>query len=346
MSRATDSLWRRARRRFRQHRRAWLSGQLLLVLFVLSLAAPLWSNDKPLWVSYQGQHYFPLLQTYHETTFGGDFDTPADYLDPYLHQRLSNDGNRMLMPPNPYGPNTLNDFDVTPFPAPPDSHHLLGTDDRGRDVLARLVYGFRDSLLFALALTAIATLIGVLVGAVQGYFGGKTDLLLQRVLEIWGGLPELYLLIILSSFFNPSLLLLLLLLSLFSWMGLSDYVRAEFLKNRQMDYVLAAKSMGVSDRAIMWRHILPNSLTPVLAFLPFRISGAVLALTSLDFLGLGVPASQASLGELLAQGKDNLDAWWIGLSAFATLTLMLLLLIFIGEGLRQALDTRRGEGHG
>ena len=346
MSRATDSLWQRARARFRQHKRALWSARVLLLLFAMSLLAPLWSNDKPLWLQYQGQSYFPLFNTYYETDFGGDFATPADYLDPYLRQLLSENGNRIVMPPNPYGPNTLNDFDTAPFPAAPNAQHWLGTDDRGRDILARLVYGFRDSLLFALALTAVATAIGIVVGAVQGYFGGRVDLVTQRFLEIWGGLPELYLLIILSSFFNPSLLLLLLLLSLFGWMGLSDYVRAEFLKNRQMDYVLAAKSMGVPNRAIMWRHILPNSLTPVLAFLPFRISGAVLALTSLDFLGLGVPASQASLGELLAQGKDNLDAWWIGLSAFAVLTTMLLLLIFIGEGLRQALDARQEADHG
>ena len=346
MSRATDSLWQRARARFRQHKRALWSARVLLLLFAMSLLAPLWSNDKPLWLQYQGQSYFPLFNTYYETDFGGDFATPADYLDPYLRQLLSENGNRIVMPPNPYGPNTLNDFDTAPFPAAPNAQHWLGTDDRGRDILARLVYGFRDSLLFALALTAVATAIGIVVGAVQGYFGGRVDLVTQRFLEIWGGLPELYLLIILSSFFNPSLLLLLLLLSLFGWMGLSDYVRAEFLKNRQMDYVLAAKSMGVPNRAIMWRHILPNSLTPVLAFLPFRISGAVLALTSLDFLGLGVPASQASLGELLAQGKDNLDAWWIGLSAFAVLTTMLLLLIFIGEGLRQALDARQEAKNG
>ena len=346
MSRATDSLWQRARARFRQHKRALWSARVLLLLFALSLLAPLWSNDKPLWLQYQGQSYFPLFNTYYETDFGGDFATPADYLDPYLRQLLSENGNRIVMPPNPYGPNTLNDFDTAPFPAAPNAQHWLGTDDRGRDILARLVYGFRDSLLFALALTAVTTAIGIVVGAVQGYFGGRVDLVTQRFLEIWGGLPELYLLIILSSFFNPSLLLLLLLLSLFGWMGLSDYVRAEFLKNRQMDYVLAAKSMGVPNRAIMWRHILPNSLTPVLAFLPFRISGAVLALTSLDFLGLGVPASQASLGELLAQGKDNLDAWWIGLSAFVVLTTMLLLLIFIGEGLRQALDARQEAKNG
>ncbi len=325
---------------FKAHKRGYRAFVLLLLLFAVSLAAPLWSNDKPLWIQYEGRHYFPLLQTYYDRDFGGDFDTPADYLDPLIRGNITQNGNRALFPPNPYAAATLNDFDRQPDPAPPSTNHLLGTDDRGRDVLARLVYGFRDSLLFALVLTAVTTVIGVAAGAVQGYFGGKTDLLMQRFLEIWGGLPELYLLIILSSFFNPGLLVLLAILSLFGWMGLSDYVRAEFLKNRQADYVLAAKSMGVSDGKIMWRHILPNSLTPVFAFLPFRISGAVLALTSLDFLGLGVPASQASLGELLAQGKDNLDAWWIGLSAFGALTVMLLLLVLVGEGLRQAFDVR------
>ncbi|MDO4641028.1 MAG: ABC transporter permease [Neisseria sp.] len=335
-----NTLAARAWRSFKQHKRGSASLKILALLFALALMAPLWSNDKPLWVQYQGQHYFPLFKTYYDKTFGGDFDTPADYLDPLIRKNITGDGNRAVYPLNPYAANTLNDFDTQPDPAPPSANHLLGTDDKGRDILARLVYGFRDSLLFALALTAVTTFIGMLAGAIQGYFGGKTDMLMQRFLEIWGGLPELYLLIILSSFFNPSLLILLLLLSLFGWMGLSDYVRAEFLKNRQADYVLAAQSMGVSNRAIMWRHILPNSLTPVLAFLPFRISGGVLALTSLDFLGLGVPASQASLGELLAQGKDNLDAWWIGLSAFGTLTVMLLLLVMIGEGLRQAFDVR------
>jgi hypothetical protein len=335
---------RGAWRAFKRHRRGYFSLLLLAFLFSASLLAPLWSNDKPLWLSYRGESYFPLLHTYHDRDFGGDFDTPADYLDPLIRRNLSSDGNRAVYPPNPYAADTLNDFDTVPDPAAPSERHLLGTDDRGRDVLARLVYGFRDSLLFALVLTAVTTVIGVAVGAVQGYFGGKTDLVMQRFIEIWGGMPELYLLIILSSFFNPGLLVLLALLSLFGWMGLSDYVRAEFLKNRQADYVLAARAMGVGGGAIMWRHILPNSLTPVLAFLPFRISGAVLALTSLDFLGLGVPASQASLGELLAQGKDNLNAWWIGLSAFGTLTVMLLLLVMIGEGLRHAFDVRARRG--
>lgn len=330
----------RAWRRFAGNRRGWWSLWIFLALFGLSLFAELLSNDKPIVAHYQGEYYFPLWHTYPETTFGGDFRSPTDYLDPFIRQQLSRDGNWALYPPNPYRFDTLNYFAQAANPAPPSADNLLGTDDRGRDVLARLVYGFRDSLLFALALTAVTTAIGVLAGAVQGYFGGKVDLVMQRFLEIWGGLPELYLLIILSSFFNPGLLVLLVILALFGWMGLSDYVRAEFLKNRQADYVLAAKSMGVGNRTIMWRHILPNSLTPVLAFLPFRISGAVLALTSLDFLGLGVPAAQASLGELLAQGKDNLDAWWIGLSAVCALTIMLLLLVMIGEGLRQAFDVR------
>lgn len=326
---------------FRQHRSALWALRIFLLLFVLSLAAPLWSNDKPLWVRYQGQNYFPLFADYHETVFGGDFDTPADYLDPYIRRNITTGGNRALYLPNPYTAATLNAFDSEPNPAPPSARHLLGTDDRGRDMLARLVYGLRNSVLFALALTAVSTAIGVFIGALQGFFGGRTDLLIQRFSEIWSSMPELYLLIILSSFFAPGLLLLLVLLALFSWMGLADYVRAEFLKNRENDYVLAARSMGVGNARIMWRHILPNSLTPVLTFLPFRISGAVLALTSLDFLGLGVPGAQAGLGELLAQGKDNLDAWWIVFPTFAVLTAMLFLLVLIGDGLRHTLDVYR-----
>lgn len=332
----------RAWRRFKNNRRAYLSLWIFVVLFVLSLFAEVLSNDKPLLVRYEGRWYFPLAATYNETTFGGDFDTPADYLDPYIKDHLKKPGNFVLYAPNPYSHTTINQFSHLPNPAPPNRDNLIGTDDRGRDILARLVYGFRVSVLFALALTVVGTAIGILLGAIQGYFGGWVDLLLQRASEIWGSLPELYLLIILSSFFTPSLLLLLGLLALFGWMGLADYVRAEFLKNRQMEYVLAARALGLSNRHIMWRHLLPNSLTPVIAFLPFRISGAILALTSLDFLGLGVPAGTASLGELLAQGKDNLDAWWIALSTFLVLTLTLLLLIFIGEGLRSAFDTRKG----
>lgn len=337
------SKWLQSRswRQFKAHKRGYRSLQLFLLLFVLSLLAPLWSNDQPLWLHYQGKHYQPMLSTYMETEFGGDFDTPTDYLDPFIQQQLNKNGNWAVFPLNPYNANTLNDFDFEPFPAPPSSKHWLGTDDRGRDMLARLVYGFRDSVIFGLLLTAITTVIGLILGAVQGYFGGKVDLILQRFMEVWGGLPELYLLIILSSFFEPSLLILLGLLSLFSWMDTNTYVRAEFLKNRQQDYVQVARAMGASHSHVMLRHILPNSLTPVIALLPFKISGAILALTSLDFLGLGVSSNKPSLGELLSQAKDNLDAWWIGVPTFLTLVGLLILLIFIGEGLRSALDVRK-----
>ncbi|MEF3192666.1 MAG: ABC transporter permease subunit, partial [Halothiobacillaceae bacterium] len=217
----------------------------------------------------------------------------------------------------------------------------LGTDDRGRDVLARLIYGFRLSVLFGLALTAVGLVLGLLTGALQGYLGGRFDLAFQRFIEVWGSMPELYLLIIFSSIFTPSIWLLLILLSLFGWMGLSDYVRAEFLRGRNLEYVTAARALGVSDGAIMWRHLLPNAMTPVLTFLPFRLSGAILALTSLDFLGLGVPPTTPSLGEILSQGKENIEAWWLSLSAFGVLVGLLVLLIFIGEGLRAAFDTRK-----
>ena len=242
---------------------------------------------------------------------------------------------------NRYSFNTINYFSPYPNPAPPSSVNLLGTDDRGRDVLARLIYGFRISVLFGISLTVIGVVVGVFMGAIQGYFAGKTDLFIQRFIEVWGAIPELYLLIILASIFEPGLLILLFILSLFGWMGLSDYVRAEFLRNRNLEYVTAAKALGLGSRKIITRHVLPNSLTPVIAFLPFRMSGAILALTSLDFLGLGVPSSTPSLGELLAQGKANLDAWWISLSTFAVLVSTLVLLVFIGEGLRDSLDTRK-----
>jgi microcin C transport system permease protein len=228
-----------------------------------------------------------------------------------------------------------------PTPSPPTSDNILGTDDRGRDVFARLLYGFRLSVLFGFALTAVGTIIGIVSGGVQGFFGGKTDLAIQRFIELWSSMPELYLLIIFASIFQPSILLLLLLLSLFSWMGLSDYVRAEFLKGRNMDYVKAARALGVSNVVIMYRHLLPNGMTPVITFLPFRMSASILALTSLDFLGLGVPPSTPSLGELLAQGKANIDAWWLSLSTFSVLVGTLVLLIFIGEGLREAFDPRK-----
>ena len=327
--------------RFRNDRRGYFSLILFSVLFILSLFSELISNDRPLIARYDGQILFPIAKDYSEKAFGGDFDSPADYLDPFIRQQLARDGNWALYPLNHYRHDTLNYFAKSPNPAPPSTDNWLGTDDRGRDVFARLLYGFRVSILFGLALTITGTILGVITGAVQGYFAGRTDLFFQRFMEIWGSMPELYLLIIFASIFEPSILLLLLLLSLFGWMGLSDYVRADFLRNRNLDYVQAARALGLSNGQIIWRHVLPNSLTPVVTFLPFRMSGAILALTSLDFLGLGVPPSMPSLGELLAQGKNNLDAWWIALSTFMVLTITLLLLTNIGDALRNSLDVRR-----
>lgn len=334
---------RRAWLRFRRNRMGFVSLIVFCAMVLLSLGAELVSNDRPLVVVYQGQTYWPWVKDYPETTFGGDFATPTDYLDPFIQQKLSEPGNWALYAPNRYGSKTLNYFAPLPNPAPPGKDNWLGTDDRGRDLLAQLIYGFRVSVLFALALTATGVALGVITGAVQGYFGGKTDLAFQRFMEIWGSMPELYLLIIFSAVFAPSVALLLILLSLFGWMGLSDYVRAEFLRNRQMDYVRAAKALGVSDGQIILRHVMPNSLTPVVTFLPFRMSGAILALTSLDFLGLGVPPGTPSLGELLSQGKNNIDAWWISLSTFGVLVVTLLLLTLMGDALRDALDPRKAD---
>jgi microcin C transport system permease protein len=339
----SNSPARRAWRRFRRNKLGFYSLVLFCTLVALSLCAELVSNDRPLLVRYEGAYYFPMVKDYSEKTFGGDFDTRTDYLDPYIRERLSRNGNFAVYTLNPYGPNTLNYFAKEPNPSRPTRDNLLGTDDRGRDLLAQLIYGFRVSVLFALALTVTGVLLGMLTGALQGYFGGKTDLLFQRFMEIWGSMPELYLLIIFSAIFAPSVALLLILLSLFGWMGLSDYVRAEFLRNRQMDYVRAARALGVGNLHIIWRHILPNSLTPVVTFLPFRMSGAILALTSLDFLGLGVPPGTPSLGELLSQGKNSIDAWWISLSTFAVLVITLLLLTFMGDALRDAMDPRKAD---
>lgn len=328
-------------KRFKRNRLGFVSLIFFVLLFVMSMAAELVSNDKPLVASYQGKLYFPIVSNPPETEFGGDFQTPTDFLDPFIQQQFSKPGNWAVYPPNPYHHSTLNYFAKEPNPAGPSADNVLGTDDRGRDVFARLLYGFRVSVLFALALTITGTILGVVTGAIQGFFAGKTDLAFQRFIEIWGAMPELYLLIIFSAVFEPSIALLLILLSLFGWMGLSDYVRAEFLRNRQLDYVRAARALGLSNAAIIWRHILPNSMTPVVTFLPFRMSGAILALTSLDFLGLGVPPGTPSLGELLAQGKTNIDAWWISLSTFAVLVITLLLLTFMGDALRDALDPRK-----
>ena len=338
-----NSPTRRAWARFRRNRLGYWSLLAFCAMVLLSLGAELISNDRPLLVRYQGKLYVPVLQDYPETVFGGDFQTTTDYLDPFIRDRLAQPGNWAIYAPNPYGPKTLNYFAKAPNPSAPSPDNWLGTDDRGRDLLAQLIYGFRVSVLFALALTVTGVLLGVLTGAIQGFFGGKTDLAFQRFIEIWGSMPELYLLIIFSAVFAPSVALLLVLLSLFGWMGLSDYVRAEFLRNRQLDYVRAARALGVGNWQIITRHVLPNSLTPVVTFLPFRMSGAILALTSLDFLGLGVPPGTPSLGVLLSQGKNNIDAWWISLSTFAVLVLTLLLLTFMGDALRDALDPRKAD---
>jgi microcin C transport system permease protein len=327
--------------RFKRNRLGYVSLVLFVVLFLVSLAAELVSNDKPLVASYQGQLHVPVFKNPPETAFGGDFATPTDFLDPFIRQQFQQPGNWAIYPLNPYHHGTLNYFAQEPNPAPPSAENWLGTDDRGRDLLARLLYGFRVSVLFALALTITGTILGVVTGAIQGFFVGKIDLAMQRFIEIWGAMPELYLLIIFSAVFEPSVSLLLILLSLFGWMGLSDYVRAEFLRNRQLDYVRAARALGLSNWAIIWRHVLPNSMTPVVTFLPFRMSAAILALTSLDFLGLGVPPGTPSLGELLAQGKNNIDAWWISISTFGVLVITLLLLTFMGDALRDALDPRK-----
>jgi len=336
-----DSPARRAWRRFRSNRLGYVSLVVFAVLFGISLLAEVLSNDKPLVARYQGHWYFPVFQTLPETTFGGDFAAPADYLDPLIRENLAKPDNFALYPLNPYHHSTINYFAKNPNPSAPDRDNLLGTDDRGRDLLARLLYGFRLSVVFALIVTVICTLFGLLYGALQGYFAGWTDIGMERFKEIWSAMPTLYMLIIFSSLFAASFGLLVVLLSMFGWLGISAYVRAEFLKNRTLDYVRAARALGQSNWNIIRRHILPNSMTPVVTLVPFEMASAIGALTSLDFLGLGVPPGTPSLGELLNQGKNNLDAWWISLSTFGVLVVMLLLLILVGDALRDALDPRK-----
>tara|TARA_B100000925_G_scaffold77548_1_gene54797 strand:- start:880 stop:1893 length:1014 start_codon:yes stop_codon:yes gene_type:complete len=326
--------------KFKSSKRNIYSLYIFSFIFVLSIFAEIISNDKPILMMVDDKLYFPLVVDYKETQFGGIFETEADYKDNFMQDLINKNSNWAIFPLNPNSYNTINLNNSTPNPAPPSLNNYLGTDDRGRDVLARLIYGFRLSVIFAFVLTIIAVIIGIFFGSIQGYFVGRTDLFLQRFIEIWSSMPELYLLIIFSSLFEPSLSLLILLLSLFGWIGLSDYVRAEFLKGRNMDYVIAARTMGLSNYQIITRHILPNSMVSVITFLPFRISGAILILTSLDFLGLGVPPDTPSLGELLSQGKENIEAWWLSLTTFFVLVGTLLLLIFIGEGIRESMDSR------
>ncbi len=331
----------RAWARFRRNRIGTASLWMMLGLLLLSALAEVVSNDRPLVARYQGAWSFPMLSNPPETAYGGDFLTPTDWKDPFIAEQFAKPGNWKLDTLNPHSATSTDYFQKRPNPAPPGAKNWLGTDSLGQDMVARLLYGFRVSILFALALAAVGTSIGVAAGALQGYFGGRVDLGVQRAIEIWSSIPELYLLIIFASIFEPSLLLLLVLLSLFGWVGLSDYVRAEFLRNRGLEFVKAARALGLSNRQIIWRHVLPNSMTPVITFLPFRMSGAILSLVALDFLGLGVPPSTPSLGDLVRQGKATLDAWWIIFPTFAVLVVTLLLLTFIGDALRDAFDTRK-----
>jgi microcin C transport system permease protein len=328
-------------RAFRRNRRGLYSLVFLASLTMLSLFAELYANSTPLVVSFQGSFYFPLWRVYPETTFGGDFESEANYQDPFIRDKITSGDNWAIYPPIQWDYRTIDFALERPHPSPPSTVHWLGTDDRGRDVLARLIYGFRLSILFGLGLALIGTVLGILIGAVQGFLGGWVDLLGQRGIEIWSSIPELYLLIILAATFDPSIPLLVILLSLFGWMGLSVFVRAEFLRARNFDYVRAARAMGVRSSSIIRKHILPNTLTPVITFFPFRVSGAIIGLTSLDFLNLGVPSPTPSLGELLRQAKGNVEAWWISLTTFFVLVLMIILINFVGEALLQAFDPRR-----
>ena len=333
-------LTRRRWRNFRANRRGYVSLWIFLALFALSLCAEWLANEKPLLISYDGGTYVPVLVSYPETTFGGDFPTEADYTDPFVQDLIAEKG-WILWPPVRFSYDTIIRDLGRPAPAPPSTRNWLGTDDQARDVLARVIYGFRVSVTFGLLLTLFSSLIGVFTGAVQGFYGGWIDLGFQRFLEIWGGLPALYLLIILAGFFVPSFWLLLGIMLLFSWTALTGVVRAEFLRARNFDYVRAARALGVSDTTLMFRHLLPNAMVATLTFLPFILNGAITTLTSLDFLGLGLPPGSPSLGELLLQGRNNLNAPWLGLTGFITLAVMLSLLIFVGEAVRDAFDPRK-----
>ncbi|MBI3420151.1 MAG: ABC transporter permease [Proteobacteria bacterium] len=330
-------------RNFKANRRGWGSLWVFALLFFISLFADFIANDRPLIISYDHQLYFPVFQNYSEKTFGGEFETNADYRDPLVMQKIREKG-WAVWPIIPYGYNTINYNLQMPAPSPPAMENWLGTDDQGRDVMARLIYGFRISVLFGLTLTLFSSILGVAAGAVQGYFGGWIDLSFQRFIEIWSGMPTLFLLIIMSSLVQPNFWWLLILLLLFSWMHLVGVVRAEFLRTRNFDYVKAARAMGADNVTIMVRHILPNALVAALTYLPFVLNGAITTLTALDFLGFGLPPGSPSLGELLSQGKNNLQAPWLGITAFVVLALMLSLLIFIGEAVRDAFDPRKQGG--
>ena len=338
---ALDPLARRRLANFRANRRGYWSFWIFLGLFALTLPAELISNDKPLVVWFEGELLWPILAAYPETDFGGDFETEADYRDPFVADLIAEGDGWAIWPLIPYSYNTVNWDLPTPAPAPPSAANWLGTDDQARDVAARLIYGFRISVLFGLVLTALASVIGIAAGAVQGYYGGWVDLLAQRGLEVWSGVPVLYILIILASIIVPGFWTLLAIMVLFGWTALVGLVRAEFLRTRNFDYVRAARALGVSDRVIMFRHVLPNAMVSTLTFLPFILNGSVTTLTALDFLGFGLPPGSPSLGELLNQGKNNLQAPWLAFSGFIVVALMLSLLTFVGEAVRDAFDPRK-----
>lgn len=327
---------------FKANKRGYWSLWIFLALFIFASGAELVANDKPLLLKYKDELYVPVLYDYYETQFGGDFESPADYKDPYIQDLITQEGQGWIVwPLIRYNYRTIN-YDLSvPAPSPPTSENWLGTDDQGRDVLARVIYGFRISVLFALVLTIVSSVIGVIAGAVQGYYGGKVDLFFQRFIEIWSGLPVLFLLIILASLVEPNFWWLLGIMLLFSWMNLVDIVRAEFLRGRNLEYVRAARALGASNSTIMFKHILPNAMVATLTFMPFIFNSGIVTLTALDFLGFGLPPGSASLGELIAQGKDNLQAPWLGITAFVVLSIMLTLLIFIGEAVRDAFDPRK-----
>ena len=325
---------------FKSNKRGLFSLWIFTFLFIISIFANFISNDKPLIINYNNNYYFPIIYNYVETTFGGDFETEADYLDPYV-KKLIEDQGWMIMPIIPFSYNTIiRDLNM-PVPSAPSKKNWLGTDDQARDVLARLIYGFRVSILFGFILTFFSMIIGVSAGAIQGYFGGKIDLFFQRFMEVWSAIPTLYILIILASVVQPNFWWLLAILLLFSWMGYVGVVRAEFLRARNLDYVRAAKALGVPNTTIIIRHLLPNATVATITFLPFSLSASVTALSGLDFLGFGLPPGSASLGEMVNQGRNNLQAPWLGLTSFFTLGLMLGLLVFIGEAIRDAMDPRR-----
>ena len=325
---------------FKSNKRGWYSFLIFTFLFLVSIFADFIANEKPLLIKYQNQIYLPIINEYAETTFGGDFETEADYRDPFVKDLINNNG-WMIWPIIPYSYDTIIRDLAVPAPAPPSKKNWLGTDDQARDVLARLIYGFRISILFGFTLTFFSMLIGVTAGAIQGYFGGTIDLFFQRFMEIWSAIPTLYVLIILASIVQPNFWWLLAILLLFSWMGYVGVVRAEFLRARNLDYVRAARALGVSNYQIMLRHLLPNATVATITFLPFSLSASVTALSGLDFLGFGLPPGSASLGEMVNQGRNNLQAPWLGLTSFFTLGLMLGLLVFVGEAIRDALDPRK-----